>query len=99
MYYSAIDFHDSLLECEFDPHSIDRVTSAWGQEEDPWSGGFCFETFDREYFRLVKHEDGSATLEKGEQELDPPIEDYEDNPSDLQHWVEEGSPEEDLIAF
>lgn len=99
MYYSTIEFHDSLLACEFDPNSIEQVLAAWGEENDPWNGGFCFKTFEGHYYRLVKHQDGTAMLEIGDGQLEPPIEDYESSPTDLQHWVDEGSPEEDLISF
>ena len=99
MYYSTIDFHDSLMDCEFDPNTIEQVLAAWGEEGEPWSGGFCFKTLDDHYYRLVKHEDGTAMLEIGDEELEPLIEDYEGQPVDLQSWVDEGSPEGNLLSF
>ena len=99
MNFTVVDFHESLLSCDFDSKHIAKVVYAWGEEEEPWNGGFCFIGFDMYHYRIIRYEDSSCLLEKSDRAFTPPTDDYDYFPADIQRWLDEGASEGELLSF
>lgn len=106
MEYNVLDIAELIDHFNIETDTIEEVTAAWGEEE---SYGLCLTTTDG-YFLLVydsalfKSKSGFFAQESSDKPYNPKdlwldIEEWEEEPTDITRWLEEGGRLDDAHMY
>lgn len=108
MYYAVIDIAELIDHFNIPTDTIEEVTAAWGEGEDSY--GVCLTTLDGYYLLAYDdtcwpdRKDHFSCYHRLEKEYSPndiwlDQWDWEDNPTDIARWLEEGGLLEDAHEY